>query len=178
MLAQRSPPRNAVDSQNPNRIKASPIVSQFGMRVPMRKVRLMDNANPLRKPLDDRIDEDTIRELVHAFYAKIRKDAELGPIFARVIGEDWGPHLERMCDFWSSVMRMTGRYKGNPMIAHMRLKMVRPEHFERWLSLFGETARERRTPEIATLFVDRAENIAKSLQLGMFFKPTARDAKD
>ena len=132
--------------------------------------------NPKRKPIDDRIEEDVIRALVHGFYGKVRKDEMIGPIFARVIGGDWDPHLAKMCDFWSSVMRMTGRYKGNPMLAHMRLKTVRPEHFQRWLMLFGETARELCEPDVAALFVGRAENIAKSLQLGMFFKPGAKPA--
>ena len=50
------------------------------------------------------ITENMIRQLVHGFYAKVRADQELGPIFARVIGEDWDPHLEKMCAFWSSVM--------------------------------------------------------------------------
>jgi len=60
----------------------------------------------------------------------------------------------------------------------MRLKMVRPEHFERWLSLFRQTARQTCPAEIADLFIGRAENIARSLQLGMFFKPgRAEDAK-
>jgi hemoglobin len=119
------------------------------------------------------ISEDMIRELVHAFYAKVRADLELGPIFARVIGEDWDPHLEKMCAFWSSVILTSGRYKGNPMIAHMRLKMVRPPHFERWLALFRETTNDLFAPEIAQTFTARAENIARSLQLGMFFKPGA-----
>ena len=66
-------------------------------------------------------------------------------------------------------MLMTGHYKGNPMIAHMRLDMVRPEHFERWLAHFRKAAREI-CPHIAELFIGRAENIARSLQLGMFFK--------
>ena len=126
--------------------------------------------------MEDRIGEDVIRTLVHGFYARVRNDEVLGPIFARVIGEDWDPHLEKMCDFWSSVMRMTGRYHGNPMLAHMRLKTVRPEHFQRWLALFGEAARELCEPDVAALFVGRAENIAKSLQLGMFFKPGLRAA--
>ncbi|HEY4123708.1 MAG TPA: hypothetical protein VGM36_03785 [Rhizomicrobium sp.] len=43
----------------------------------------------------------------------------------------------------------------------------------RWLSMFGETARELCEPDMAALFASRAENIAKSLQLGMFFKPGA-----
>jgi hemoglobin len=122
------------------------------------------------------VDEAMIHTLVHTFYGKIRSDAELGPIFAQVIGTDWEPHLAKMCDFWSSVMLMSGRYKGNPMIAHMRLKMVNPAHFERWLQLFRETAGEVCPPEAAGVFVSRAENIARSLQLGMFYRPARPDA--
>ena len=117
------------------------------------------------------ITENMIRQLVHGFYAKVRADQELGPIFARVIGEDWDPHLEKMCAFWSSVMLTSGRYKGNPMLAHMRLKMITPAHFERWLSLFRTTAAELFEPAIEGAFVARAEPIARSLQLGMFFRP-------
>ena len=131
----------------------------------------MMSDNPRRKPVHAEIDEAMIHTLVHAFYGRIRADEVLGPIFARVIGEDWDPHLAKMCDFWSSVMQMSGRYKGNPMIAHMRLKMVRPEHFERWLALFGETADQICPPDIAAAFRGRAANIARSLQLGMFFRP-------
>ena len=127
--------------------------------------------NPRRKPVHPALDEPMIHALVHGFYAKIRRDAVLGPIFNRVIGDGWDGHLAKMCDFWSSVMLLSGRYKGNPMIAHMRLKMVKPEHFQHWLALFGETARELFEPEIAALFEARAENIARSLELGMFYRP-------
>jgi hemoglobin len=119
------------------------------------------------------IDEARIRVLVHAFYGKVRNDGVLGPIFERVIGADWDGHLAKMCDFWSSVMLLTGRYKGTPMVAHMRLKMVQPAHFERWLELFRQTAVEICPPQAAEAFIMRAENIARSLQLGMFFKPGA-----
>jgi len=129
--------------------------------------------NPRRKPVHAQISEETIRALVHAFYGRIRRDEALGPIFARVIGEDWDPHLAKMCDFWSSVMLMSGRYKGNPMIAHIRLKMVKPEHFARWLDLFQATAEDTCPPDIAAQFRARAGIIARSLQLGMFFRPRA-----
>ena len=122
------------------------------------------------------ITEEMIHRLVHAFYVKVRADQELGPIFARVIGDDWNPHLEKMCAFWSSVMLTSGRYKGNPMTAHMRLKMIRPAHFERWLSLFRATAQELFAPEIARAFTLRADNIAKSLQLCMFFRADSKSA--
>jgi len=124
-----------------------------------------------RQPVHPDIDEQLIHTLIHRFYAAVRQDGELGPIFDRVIGDGWDPHLAKMCDFWSSVMLMTGRFKGNPMTAHIRLKQVRPEHFSRWLSLFGETARQVCTPEIAALFIGKADTIARSLQLGMFFRP-------
>ena len=134
--------------------------------------------NPRRKPAHPDIDEEMIRTLVHAFYARIRSDDVLAPIFARVIGDDWGPHLAKMCDFWSSVMLMSGRYKGNPMIAHMRLKMVKPEHFARWLDLFRATALEECPPDIAVQFCARAYNIARSLKLGMFYRPAAPEKRD
>ncbi|MGH6828709.1 MAG: group III truncated hemoglobin [Rhizomicrobium sp.] len=126
-----------------------------------------------RNPVHPAIDEEAIGKLVHAFYARVRSDAELGPIFERVIGENWDRHLAKMCDFWSSVMLMSGRYKGTPMVAHLRLKTVQPKHFTRWLALFRVTAEDLFAPEIAALFMARADNIARSLQLGMFFRPVA-----
>jgi len=117
------------------------------------------------------IEEETIRRLVHGFYAKVRADAELGPIFARVIGDDWDAHLAKMCDFWSAVMLTTGRYQGNPMATHLKLEGVSPAHFARWLALFRETAGEVCDAPVAALFVARAENIARSLQMGMFWRP-------
>lgn len=128
-----------------------------------------------RPPPPSVTDEAEIERLVRAFYARVRADAELGPIFERVIGGNWEPHLARMCDFWSSVMLMSGRYKGQPMLAHMRLKEVRRDHFDRWLVLFRETALEICRPDVAEAFMERAARIAESLQMGMFFNPAAHD---
>lgn len=112
------------------------------------------------------IDEETIRRLVHTFYGKIRKDSMLGPIFAAKIA-DWDLHLQRMCDFWSSVVLMSGRYHGQPMPAHMPLP-VEARHFDRWLGLFEETAREVCPKSAAAaLFIDRAQRIAASLEMGI-----------
>lgn len=111
------------------------------------------------------IDEAMIQSLVHTFYARIRDDAVLGPIFASRIS-DWGPHLARMCDFWSSVMLMTGRYHGRPMPAHATLP-IEPTHFERWLALFEATAHDVCPPHAAVRFVERAHLIAESLARGI-----------
>ena len=86
------------------------------------------------------IDEAMIEALVRRFYAKVRADALLSPVFEARI-RDWEPHLDRMCEFWSSVALMTGRYHGAPMVKHLPLP-VDAAHFDRWLALFEETARE------------------------------------
>jgi len=71
-----------------------------------------------------------------------------------------------MCDFWSSVALMTGRYHGTPMAKHLPLP-VDAEHFDRWLALFEETAREICPPKAADHFIERARRIAESLEIGI-----------
>ena len=112
------------------------------------------------------ITETMIQELVHAFYAKVRRDPALGPIFNRVVA-DWDHHLAKLCDFWSSVTLMTGRFKGAPMAVHVQLPEIRATHFARWLHLFRQTAEELCPPRAAALFNLKAEMIAESLQLGI-----------
>jgi hemoglobin len=113
------------------------------------------------------VTEEMIRGLVHAFYAKVRRDPAIGPIFNREIGDGWDHHLAKLCDFWSSVMLMSGRFKGAPMAVHTRVPDIRPTHFARWLHLFRETAAETCPAEAAALFVAKAEMIGQSLQLGI-----------
>lgn len=127
--------------------------------------------NPLRLPVHPAITEPLIEQLVRRFYGKVRQDPEIGPIFAGVIGDEWEPHLEKMFAFWSSVTRMTGRYKGRPVPVHLAIEGIEPRHFEIWLDLFRETARELCEPEVATIFIERAERIAESLQLALFYRP-------
>ena len=112
------------------------------------------------------VTEDVIHKLVHGFYARVRADEVLGPIFNSAI-EDWDHHLEKLCAFWSSVTLMTGRFKGSPMRVHAELPGISSTHFDRWLAIFRETARELCTPDAAALFIDRAERIAQSLELGI-----------
>lgn len=106
-------------------------------------------------------------DLVHAFYARVRADPELGPIFNGAIGDRWDAHLAKLTDFWSSVMLMTGRFKGSPMAVHTALPRAEPADFQRWLELFGRTADEVCPADAAALFRAKAEMIAQSLQLGI-----------
>jgi hemoglobin len=111
------------------------------------------------------INETMIEQLVRGFYARIRADELLGPIFASRI-QDWEPHLQRMFAFWSSVVLSSGAYHGQPMRMHLPLP-VDAQHFDRWLQLFEQTARELFSEPIAYYFIERAHRIARSLELGI-----------
>ena len=114
--------------------------------------------------------EADLQSLVDAFYAKVRRDPVLGPVFDRAVG-DWPEHLEKLGAFWSSVMLTTGRYKGSPMAAHLRqAKAIEPAMFDRWLELWRETAREALAGPDAAAVIEKAERIAESLQLALFFR--------
>lgn len=111
------------------------------------------------------IDEALIDRLVEAFYDRVRDDDLIGPIFATRV-EDWGPHLAQMKLFWSSVALSTGVYQGRPMPKHLPLP-IDARHFDRWLTLFRQTARDLCPPVAADHFIERAERIAQSLELGI-----------
>lgn len=110
------------------------------------------------------VTETLIHDQIHAFYGKIRTDPALGPIFNRAI-TDWDHHLNKMCDFWSAVLLMTGRFKGAPMAVHAALPVIRPTHFARWLHLFRQTAEDVCPPDAAALFIAKSEIIAQAFQL-------------
>lgn len=111
------------------------------------------------------IDAAMIDRLVRTFYGKVREDEVLAPVFdARI--SDWEPHLARMCEFWSSVALMSGIYHGRPMEKHLPLP-VDARHFDRWLMLFRQAAHEVCPPVAAAHFIERAERIAQSLEMGI-----------
>ncbi|MDX1580614.1 MAG: group III truncated hemoglobin [Alphaproteobacteria bacterium] len=111
------------------------------------------------------IDEALIDRLVRCFYNEVRRDPLLGPVFnARIT--DWEPHLQQMIAFWSSVALLSGRYHGRPMDKHLPLP-IEGRHFERWLSLFEQTAEDVCSGPAAAFFIERAHRIAESLQLGI-----------
>lgn len=120
------------------------------------------------------VSEALIARLVETFYERVRRDPLIGPIFDETV-EDWGAHLGRLGDFWSSVTLMSGRYKGKPIPAHAKLPGMGAAHFARWLALFRDTARDVCPLQAAALFIDRAERIANSLQVGIAFVRQSTD---
>jgi hemoglobin len=116
------------------------------------------------------VTEAEIARLVDLFYARVRRDSVLGPLFNQAVG-DWPEHLVKLRAFWSSVMLTSGRYKGSPMGAHLRhASRIEPAMFDRWLELWRETARELLAPGDAGAVIAKAERIAESLKLALFFR--------
>ena len=116
--------------------------------------------------------EATLAAFLDAFYAKVRRDPLIGPVFARKIPDaDWPHHMARVTDFWSSVLLKTGRYKGNPFGRHLGIQGLAPDHFARWLGLFEATAAAFFEAPLAEEIVGRAHRIGDSLKAGLFFRP-------
>lgn len=103
--------------------------------------------------------EERLRMLVFTFYDRVRRDDLLGPVFDERLEGHWDAHLERMCDFWSSILYSTGRFQGDPVGVHARIPGIGSAHFERWIALFEETATEL-LPE-----VEAADIVARSKRM-------------
>ena len=81
---------------------------------------------------------DDVRLMVDEFYAKVQQDELLSPVFDRAIGNRWGAHLQKMYDFWETVLFCARLYSGSPFMKHAPLPLS-AEHFERWLHHFNDT---------------------------------------
>ncbi|WP_368563797.1 group III truncated hemoglobin [Pseudoxanthomonas sp. UTMC 1351] len=106
--------------------------------------------------------EEEVARLVDDFYARVRQDEQLGPIFdARV--HDWPTHLAQLTDFWSAVLRGTRRFRGAPVPKHMAIPGLSAELFLRWLDLFMQTTAECGNPAMRREANAAAQNIADNL---------------
>lgn len=113
------------------------------------------------------IDDAFISLLVESFYATIRQDDMLGPIFAQHV-KDWPRHLARMKDFWASITLESGRFSGNPMQKHIAIGGLDETHFTHWFFLWDQTlAQIAPSPLVAERFREAAQRIGESLLTGI-----------
>lgn len=111
----------------------------------------------------ERFSIEAITAMVDNFYALIREDDELGPIFNSRI-DDWPHHLQRMVFFWRAVLRSEPTFhiseRGAPPVLHWAMDEVRRPHYGRWLELFGGVVAEIFEPEDAEQVLNAAHRIA------------------
>ncbi|MEO6922244.1 MAG: group III truncated hemoglobin [Acidobacteriaceae bacterium] len=108
------------------------------------------------------ISREEISQLVDTFYARVREDEVIGPVFNENV-KSWPAHLSLLKDFWASILLSEGSYKGNPLVAHFNLPM-KERFFVRWLQLFGETAQDIFPEYEAELILGKARNIAGNMR--------------
>ena len=114
----------------------------------------------------DKVDRESIEELVHKFYSLVLQDDILRPFFVKSLGADitqgkWPEHFDILHNFWALMMTGDKVYMSNPFPAHAFLGLVEREPFERWLQLFKEVTHQLFTPEIADKFYKKAEILAE-----------------
>ncbi len=107
------------------------------------------------------VTEDQIATLVDTFYARVREDDLIGPIFEEHVG-DWDAHLAKMKRFWSSAILRTGTYSGRPFEAHRKIPGLAQRHFDRWHSIFAEVT-QRVVPQNSGVFQELGQRMGASM---------------
>ncbi len=122
--------------------------------------------------MGDIVSRDDVFLLVTSFYAKVRKDKLLGPIFNTII-KDWDKHLEHLTDFWESNLFFSKKYKGDPIKKHIDVDSyydgkINELHFGIWMNLWYETIDELFVGDTAQIAKNRARNMGTFIHIKMF----------
>jgi hemoglobin len=109
-------------------------------------------ANPDGDTLYERIGPEGILRLVKWFYAKVRYEPMLEPIFNAHI-HVWSEHITTITQFWCKMMGGPSTWSGG-MGRHFFLNLG-PDHFEVWLAVWEQNALEllpyREATEVSAL---------------------------
>lgn len=107
-----------------------------------------------------------VNYLVNAFYAKVRKDELLGSIFnSHIAEEQWYEHLQKLTDFWESVLFGVRKFNGSPTQKHLNVDKnlnytIDQKHFGKWLQLWFETINELYDCDRANMAKESARRMA------------------
>lgn len=114
------------------------------------------------------LSDAAIKDLVALFYARVREDAVLGPVFAEIIGEEWDTHVEKVVAFWRYATWLDRTYNArNFMLSHTQHARIQASLLPRWLTIFRQSARDACTKEAADHLIDIAERMAVSLEMSL-----------
>ena len=109
---------------------------------------------------------EQIDTVVGKFYAAVRQDADLAPIFNNHI-HDWPEHEIKIASFWRNTILRERSYAGNPMQKHQAAGEVKPDHFPIWLGLFDEVLHAELPPHLAYEWSRLAHRIGQGLSYGL-----------
>ena len=120
-------------------------------------------------------DRAAIERLVARFYADVRADDLLAPVFEPRLHDRWPAHLVRMTDFWCTTLKLERSFRGDVHHKHMALAGITPAHVQRWLALWQRDTALELNPAAAARLQDVAVGIARVMFLGWFGRLPSRD---
>jgi hemoglobin len=104
-----------------------------------------------------------ISKLLRHFYADVRQDPLIGPIFNEKI-KDWKHHLEIITRFWETLIGGPSGYARPMPMKHLPLRL-RKEDFARWLFLWQANCRAQLPSDVAKEMIDLASHITHRLRM-------------
>ena len=113
---------------------------------------------------------DKIEKVVSTFYARVRADKTLSPIFFKSIPNDpdlWVAHEAKIARFWRNAILFERSYDGNPQQAHARNRGIEPEHFAIWLGIFDKVLLDVLSADQAAAWSELAHRIGAALRMGV-----------
>lgn len=116
-----------------------------------------------------------IDRVVARFYAEVRRDTVLGPVFAAHVA-DWPEHESKIAAFWRNAILRENCYSGNPMRVHVSRPDVKAEHFPIWLNLFHETLKAELPGVQASQWGALADRIGEGFRTGIVAMRQPKDA--
>ncbi|WP_166416763.1 group III truncated hemoglobin [Cochlodiniinecator piscidefendens] len=130
--------------------------------------------NPLRR-FD--LTQEQINGVITAFYARVRIEPTLGPVFnTHIEADEWPAHEAKIAGFWQNAILRDKTYDGNPMAVHRATPGIEPEHFAIWLALFDTVLTEKLPAQTAAAWSELAHRIGRGLRLGIEGDRTPPDA--
>jgi hemoglobin len=147
---------------------ASPEIHVFNMNVLFDPHQSPDAMNPLYQRIGGR---EAISNLLVHFYAHVRQDPLIGPVFNAQI-KDWKEHLDIIASFWETLIGGPRTYARPMPMKHVPLHL-REEHFERWLFIWRANCRAQLSPYVAREMIDLAQHIGGKLRLILRVSDTA-----
>ena len=103
-----------------------------------------------------------LSRLLRHFYADVRQDPLIGPIFNAQI-KDWKHHLEVIASFWETIIGGPSTYARPMPMKHLTLRL-REKDFERWLFLWQANCRTQLSSDVAKEMIELANHIAHRLR--------------
>lgn len=109
---------------------------------------------------------DDLRQVVASFYAIVRQDDFIGPIFNSFIpAEHWPAHIEKITGFWRFRLFEEETYEGRPLVNHLEVDKhtgygLTRQHFDHWVRLWSENLDRQFSGPVVMQAKSIAENMA------------------